>query len=280
MDESSKSTDTIPATDDDSSELADIQSLPDHRRMDIDKVGIKEIRYPILVKDRTRGWQNTVANVNMYVNLPHHFKGTHMSRFIEVLSSHESAISVDSLPDILRTIRDRLDAEEAHIQLSFPYFMERKAPVSGATAVMDYEVGITGVMSGDSYESTLTVHVPVTTLCPCSKTISEYGAHNQRSLVTVKVRPDNGLVWLEELIELVERNASCALYPILKRPDEKYVTEKAYDNPRFVEDMVRAVASELQDDSRIAGFSVESENYESIHNHSAYACIKGGEIDP
>lgn len=259
--------------------LLDVQAQPDDRRLAINKVGVKEIRYPIVVKDRSRGKQLTVASINMYVNLPHHFKGTHMSRFLEVLAEHDEAISVDSLPDLLQKVREHLDAQEAHIELEFPYFMRKSAPVSGATALMDYRVRFCGTVKAKRYQMILEVMVPVTTLCPCSREISERGAHNQRSHVTVRLRFKK-FVWVEEIIELVENNASCQLYPILKRPDEKYVTEKAFDNPRFVEDMVRSVAADLEKDPRIAWFSVAAENFESIHNHSAYAFIESGrEID-
>ncbi|MEO5340935.1 MAG: GTP cyclohydrolase FolE2 [Magnetococcus sp. MYC-9] len=256
--------------------LQDVQSQGDSRRLNIDKVGVKEIRYPILVRDRDRGEQHTIASVNMYVNLPHQFKGTHMSRFLEVLAEQNEAISVEKLPEILHKIQQCLNAEEAHIDLEFPYFVRKEAPVSKASALMDYQVRFSGVRKGDQYQLTLGVMVPVTSLCPCSKEISDYGAHNQRSHVTVTLRYKR-FIWVEEIIELVEKHASCQLYAILKRPDEKYVTEKAYDNPRFVEDIVRAIAADLEQDERITLFTVESENFESIHNHSAYAYISGGQ---
>nr|CRH05437.1 GTP cyclohydrolase folE2 [Candidatus Magnetococcus massalia] len=258
------------------SPLCDVQSQQDHRRLPIDKVGIKDIRYPIVVKDRSTGKQHTNATVNMYVNLPHQFKGTHMSRFLEVLAEHDRAISVESLQEMLKAMQQRLDAEEAHIELVFPYFVLKAAPVSGASALMDYQVRFTGVMQGDAYNMTLQVEVPVTSLCPCSKEISQYGAHNQRSIVKVTLQT-NAFVWIEEVVDMVEGKASCELYTILKRPDEKYVTEKAYENPRFVEDMVRDLAETLRDDPRVTWFTVESENFESIHNHSAYAFIEGGQ---
>ncbi|MBF0308064.1 MAG: GTP cyclohydrolase I FolE2 [Magnetococcales bacterium] len=253
-------------------ELVDVQSREDDRRLAIDKVGVKDIQYPIVVKDRREGSQHTIASVDMFVRLPHHFKGTHMSRFLEVLAEYDHAFSVESLPDLLGKIRERLDSRAAHVELRFPYFMRKFAPVTGASALMDYRVRFLGDLDGSDYRLTLEVTVPVTTLCPCSKEIADFGAHNQRSQVKVAVR-FTGFVWVEELIELVERNASCELYPILKRPDEKLVTEKAYLNPRFVEDMVRTVAAELDADPRIASFTVEAENFESIHNHSAYAFI-------
>jgi GTP cyclohydrolase IB len=256
--------------------LTDVQSLKDHRCLDIDRVGVKDIRYPIIVRDRSRGQQNTIASINMYVKLPHSFKGTHMSRFLEVLAEYDQAISIASLPDLLDKIRSRLDAEEAHIELKFPYFIHKTAPVSKSVALMDYQIEFLAVLNGDKYSMIMKVMVPVTSLCPCSKEISDAGAHNQRSHVTVSLQ-FRKFVWVEEIIDLVESNASCQLYTILKRPDEKYVTEKAYANPQFVEDMVRSVAADLEKDSRVNWFTVESENFESIHNHSAYALIEGGQ---
>ncbi|MBF0369613.1 MAG: GTP cyclohydrolase I FolE2 [Magnetococcales bacterium] len=258
--------------------LADVQSQTDNRQLSIDKVGVKDIRYPIEVRDRRQGTQHTIASVNMYVNLPHHFKGTHMSRFLEVLTEHDRAISVKNLPVILGKIQERLAAQEAHIDLEFPYFIHKKAPVSGLESMMDYRVRFSGVVRGDAYQMTLAVEVPVTSLCPCSKELSDQGAHNQRSKVTVALR-FNKFLWVEEVIDIVEKNASCELYAILKRSDEKYVTERAYANPRFVEDMVRGVAADLEADSRVEWYTVESENFESIHNHSAYAFIEGGPKD-
>ena len=257
-------------------ELSDVQSRSDSRRLNIDKVGVKDIRYPIVVQDRSQGQQHTIASVNMYVNLPHQFKGTHMSRFLEVLAEHDRAISVAELPKILRTIQKRLSAEEAHIELDFPYFIRKTAPVSGAAALMDYRIGFSGVLKKDHYRLTLRVMVPVTTLCPCSKELSEHGAHNQRSHVTVTLWFKR-FIWVEEVIDLVEKNASSPLYPVLKRPDEKHVTEAAYAKPMFVEDMVRSVAADLEQDPRITWYAVESENFESIHNHSAYAYLEGGQ---
>ncbi|MBF0124432.1 MAG: GTP cyclohydrolase I FolE2 [Magnetococcales bacterium] len=254
--------------------LTDVQSQHDPRQLDIDKVGVKDIRYPIVVKDRQVGEQHTIASIDMFVDLPHQFKGTHMSRFLEVLAEHDRAISIDSLPDLLHAIRERLSAREAHIELEFPYFIRKEAPVSRAAALMDYLVRFHGSIKNDQFRLVLEVVVPVTSLCPCSKQISNYGAHNQRSHVTVRVTTRD-FVWIEELVELVERNASCELYAILKRPDEKYVTEHAYDHPMFVEDTVRAVAAELAADPRIDWYVVEAENFESIHNHSAYAFIEG-----
>lgn len=252
--------------------IADVQNSPDSRRIAIDKVGIKDIRHPVRVKDRSQGEQHTVALFNMYVELPHNFKGTHMSRFVEILNQYETEISVESFQDMLASMAKRLESDVGHIDMSFPYFVMKTAPVSGVRSLMDYQVSFLGEIRGGQSRTTTRVVVPVTSLCPCSKEISERGAHNQRSHVTVSVRT-NQFVWVEDLIDLVERQASCELYGLLKRPDEKYVTERAYDNPRFVEDMVREVAGLLNEDERIDAYTVESENFESIHNHSAYALI-------
>ncbi len=254
-------------------EIADVQSSPDLRHLPIDKVGIKDIRHPVLVKDRSQGVQHTIASFNMYVELPHNFKGTHMSRFVEILNSHDMEISVESFKDMLAEMSRRLEADTGHIEMSFPYFLMKSAPVSGVKSLMDYHVAFIGEIHGSRDVMTIKVVVPVTSLCPCSKEISDYGAHNQRSHVTLTVRT-NTFVWIEDLIDLVEKQASCQLYGLLKRPDEKYVTEKAYENPKFVEDMVRDVAAKLNADERIDAYVVESENFESIHNHSAYAMIK------
>ncbi len=250
--------------------IEDVQGRADTRRIPISKVGVKDIFHPVRVKDRSGGEQHTVANFNMYVNLPHDFKGTHMSRFLEILNRHEREITVASFKDMLTEMTDRLDAEEGHIEMSFPYFVSKKAPVSGVESLMDYDVTFVGELVKGAPSTVVKVVVPVTTLCPCSKKISEHGAHNQRSHVTVSVRTRE-FVWIEELIDYVEQVASCQLYGLLKRPDEKYVTEHAYENPKFVEDMVRDVALLFNKDDRIAAYTVESENFESIHNHSAYA---------
>ncbi len=252
--------------------IPDIQSNEDTRRLAIDQVGIRSIKHPVKVRDRSHGDQNTIASFNMYVGLPHNFKGTHMSRFVEVLNQHEYAISVKSFRDIVKEVAERLNSESSRIEMTFPYFMEKSAPVTGVKSLVDYEATLLGELIDGEVKLISRVVVPVTSLCPCSKEISNYGAHNQRSHVTITVLSDQ-FVWLEELIELAERNASSQLYGLLKRPDEKFVTEEAYDNPKFVEDMVRDIAGELNKDERIAGYIVESENFESIHNHSAYASI-------
>ncbi len=253
--------------------IADVQNAPDTRRIPIDKVGIKDIRHPVRVKDRSQGEQHTIARFNMFVELPHNFKGTHMSRFVEILNNHEREISVESFKQMLSEMRGRLEANTGHIEMSFPYFINKAAPVSGVQSLIDYEVSLAGQVTGDKICMTIKVVVPVTSLCPCSKEISEYGAHNQRSHVTVAVET-NDFVWIEDVIDIVEGQASCELFGLLKRPDEKYVTERAYDNPKFVEDMVRDVAAILNADDRIDAYTVESENFESIHNHSAYALVK------
>jgi len=219
------------------------------------------------------GEQHTVACFNMYVNLPHNFKGTHMSRFVEILNQHEREISVESFKDMLREMAERLEADSGHIEMRFPYFVNKKAPVSEVESLMDYDVTFIGEIHNGVDEMTIKVVIPVTSLCPCSKKISDYGAHNQRSHVTVTARLQD-FVWVEEIIDLVEQEASCELYGLLKRPDEKQVTERAYNNPKFVEDMVRDVAARLNNEDRISAYVVESENFESIHNHSAYALIE------
>jgi GTP cyclohydrolase I len=253
--------------------IADVQASADTRRIAIDKVGIKDIRHPVRVRDRSDGEQHTVATFNMYVYLPHNFKGTHMSRFVQILNKHEKEIGVSSFKEMLREMAERLESEKGHIEMRFPYFVNKRAPVTGVQSLLDYDVTFIGEIRDGKPSMYIKVVVPVTSLCPCSKEISDYGAHNQRSHVTVQVR-NRGFIWIEELIELVEREASCELFGLLKRPDEKHVTERAYNNPKFVEDMVRDVARRLNDDDRVGAYIVESENFESIHNHSAYALIE------
>ena len=253
--------------------IADVQASPDLRQLPVQKVGIKDIRHPVRVKDRSQGEQHTIAQFNMYVELPHDFKGTHMSRFVEILNNYEPEISVQSFKKMLKEMATRLEADTGHIEMTFPYFINKAAPISGVKSLLDYQVTLEGEVKNGAHTMTMKVVVPVTSLCPCSKEISRYGAHNQRSHVTVTVRT-NAFVWIEDLVELVEKQASSELYGLLKRPDEKYVTERAYDNPKFVEDMVRDVASLLNADDRIDAYVVESENFESIHNHSAYAMIE------
>jgi GTP cyclohydrolase I len=253
--------------------IDDVQGRLDTRQIPIDRVGIKDIYHPVRVKVRSGGEQHTIANFNMYVHLPHNFKGTHMSRFVEILNEHEQEISVESFNAMLEQMAQRLESQAGHLEMSFPYFIMKKAPVSGVQSLLDYRATLAGELKNGRVETWLKVIVPVTSLCPCSKRISDYGAHNQRSHITIRVRIVEH-VWLEELIDLAEQQASCELYGILKRPDEKYVTERAYDNPKFVEDMVRDIALRLNVDERIRAYSVESENFESIHNHSAYARVE------
>ena len=253
--------------------IADVQNYADSRNIAIDKVGIKAIRHPVKVLDKTGGAQHTIANFGMYVYLPHHFKGTHMSRFIEILNGNEREFSVESFEQTLRQMVVKLEAESGHVEMNFPYFVNKKAPVSGVQSLMDYDVTFIGEIRQGEYIQTMKVLVPCTSLCPCSKQISQYGAHNQRSHVTITART-NTFVWIEDIIQIAEENASSQLYGLLKRPDEKFVTEKAYENPKFVEDLVRDVAAALNKDQRIDAYVVEAENFESIHNHSAYALIE------
>ncbi|MEY2340796.1 GTP cyclohydrolase FolE2 [Acidithiobacillus sp. IBUN Pt1247-S3] len=254
--------------------MEDVQGRADPRAIAIQRVGVKAVRHPLHIVDRAGHSQQVAAYCNMYVGLPAHLKGTHMSRFLQILQEQVEPLSVENIDNLLVNTQDRLEASSARIELQFPYFVRKKAPVSGVESYLDYEVEWNGEISGKELRSQLVVHVPVTSLCPCSKSISEYGAHNQRSHVTVQVEARSTL-WIEDLIDLVEGEASSQLYGVLKRPDEKYVTEYAYDHPKFVEDMVRDVALRLQKDSRVRRYSVASENFESIHNHSAYAYIEG-----
>lgn len=253
--------------------IPDIQSSTDKRKIAIDKVGVKAIRHPVRVAERGGGVQHTIAMFNMYVGLPHQFKGTHMSRFLEILNAYEREISVESFKVMLEDVVGRLEAESGVIEMTFPYFINKSAPISKVLSLMDYEVTFVGEIKSGKRIFNMKVVVPVTSLCPCSKNISEYGAHNQRSHVTISARTKE-FVWIEELVEYAEKHASSQLYGLLKRPDEKYVTEYAYDHPKFVEDMVRDIAAELNRDKRIDQYVVESENFESIHNHSAYALVE------
>lgn len=263
--------------------LEDVQNRSDGRRIAIDQVGVSGLQYPVSVLDREQEKQHTVARLSLAVNLPHHFKGTHMSRFIEVLNQHRGEVTMRTLPAILQELKERLDAESARVEVAFPYFLERTAPVSGAPALMDYECSFVGEANGSLEDFVLGVKVPVTTLCPCSKAISDYGAHNQRGYVHMEVRTRRAedqrlkLIWIEELVEVAEQSASAPVYPLLKRPDERHITMQAHDNPVFVEDVVRNVAVRLQNDERISWFRVHVENQESIHNHSAFAQIEWSE---
>lgn len=252
--------------------IPDVQSSEDIRKIAINKVGIKDIKHPIAFMNRSGESQNTIACFNMYVYLPEHFKGTHMSRFVKILNDQESALSVQSFNNMLSQMTNILEADSGHIEMSFPFFINKTAPVSGVQSLLDYEVSLIGEINKGEASTRIKIVIPVTSLCPCSKSISEYGAHNQRSHVTVNCKTD-GSIAIEDIIELVEQQASCELYGLLKRPDEKYVTERAYDNPKFVEDMVRDIAVKLNELDAIRAYELESENFESIHNHSAYALI-------
>ena len=260
--------------------LVDVQSRQDERGLAIDRVGVSDLRFPIMVMDRATGMQATVAQVALSVSLPHHFKGTHMSRFVEALNQHRGEITMRTLPGLLHDLRTRLDAAEAHVEFTFPYFVERVAPVSGSRAPMDYECTFIGEGTRDADDFVLRVRVPVMTLCPCSKEISDYGAHNQRGYVSVDLRSvrcggeSPELIWIEEVIDIIEGSGSAPVYPLLKRSDERHVTMQAFDNPTFVEDVVRNVATRLTGDPRVAWFRVSAVNQESIHNHSAFAVIE------
>jgi len=260
--------------------LNDIQRAPADKQIAIDQVGVTELRYPIIVLDRLQEKQSTVAKLSASVSLPHHFKGTHMSRFIEVLNQYRGEITMRTLPVILADMKNRLEAESARIELQFPYFLERSAPISGEKGLMDYDCVFIGEVNGNECDFIMKVRVPVASLCPCSKSISDYGAHNQRGHFDIELRStrkkDGGFnfIWIEELIEIAEKSASCPVYPLLKRSDERHVTMQAYDNPVFVEDMVRNVAAILNEDDRVLWFKVRAENHESIHNHNAFALIE------
>jgi GTP cyclohydrolase IB len=256
-------------------ELKDTQSEFDHRKIAIDRVGVKNLRYPITVLDKAHRTQNTIATVALTVDLPHHYKGTHMSRFIEALNEYGPVFHIEKIQKLARGLLDRLNAQQAHVDFEFPFFLEKKAPVTGAVGLMDYTVRFSAGLQKGELDFVLTVVVPVTTLCPCSKAISEVGAHNQRGQVTYAVRFKRP-IWIEDLIRLVESCASSDLYSLLKRPDEKAVTERAYRNPVFVEDLVRNIAARSNAEENIAWYRVEAENFESIHNHNAYALIEKG----
>jgi GTP cyclohydrolase I len=255
--------------------LHDTQNQRDARGLPIDRVGVKNLRFPLRIRDRDHAEQSTIATVSLAVDLPHHYKGTHMSRFIEVLHSHGHALTVANIAGMPRELMKRLDAEKAHAHFQFPYFRAKQAPVTKAEGLLDYGVIFDVDAEGEKIDFVVTVEVPVTTLCPCSKAISARGAHNQRGVVTLAVRFREP-VWIEELIEMVEASASGELYSLLKRPDEKHVTEHAYDHPVFVEDLVRNVAVRARQHPQIRWFRVEAVNFESIHNHNAYAVIEHG----
>jgi GTP cyclohydrolase I len=253
--------------------IPDVQSSADTRRLTIDRVGIKSIRHPVRLLTAGGETQHTIATFSMTVRLPAEVKGTHMSRFIELLEQEKEAIDLRRFDDLLHRMLTRLNAEAGDIEMTFPYFIAKTAPVSGVTSLMDYQVTLAGSLSGGRTSLTTTVVAPVTSLCPCSKEISAYGAHNQRSHITLSVR-GAGSLSIENLIRIAEDQASAEVYGILKRTDEKFVTERAYDNPKFVEDLVRDLAAALEADARVEAYRVEAENFESIHNHSAFAVIE------
>ncbi len=253
--------------------MKDVQGWIDERQIAINKVGIKSLKYPVVVLDKKNEKQSTVAEVDMYVDLPKEYKGTHMSRFIEIFNEYHDKITMGNLIEVLQVMRERLNASRATMELRFTYFIKKKAPVSGSEGWMDYECAFIGDCNKDKGEFILKVKVPITSLCPCSKEISQYGAHNQRSFMTIEVKYKEFL-WLEDIIRVAETSGSCELYPLLKRVDEKYVTEFAYDHPAFAEDIVRNAALKLIDIDEVSWFRVQVENIESIHNHSAYACIE------
>ena len=255
--------------------LHDKQSERDDRDLRIDKVGVRGLRFPIQILDKARSSQNTIATIGMFVDLPKEFKGTHMSRFLEVLNAHGSVVHVNNITDILHAMQKKLHAATSHLEMEFPFFLEKRAPVSGMTSLMDYTARFDATASGKDIDFILTVKAKVTTLCPCSKAISAYGAHNQRGEVSVQIRSTQS-IWIEDLIAIIEGSASSELYALLKRQDEKAVTERAYENPVFVEDLVRNVAVKLNAHPDITWYKVEAENHESIHNHNAYACIEKG----
>ncbi len=258
-----------------SCDLPDTQNNLDTRQIIIDRVGIKDIAHPITYVDRDGNKSPTVGNFTMTVTLPENVKGTHMSRFIQILNEGPCEFNSGNFSKIIEKVRDRLESDTAHITLDFPFFRKKSAPSSGVESLMDYQVTLDGSLEKGKTEVMIKVVVPVTSLCPCSKSISKYGAHNQRSHITIKAKAAVGkTLYLEDLIDLAEKKASCELYAILKREDEKVVTERAYDNPAFVEDLVRDIAVALNANDNINYYSLESENFESIHNHSAYALIE------
>lgn len=270
-----RSTASSDARRDEKLNLQDKQSEPDHRQLRIDKVGVRGLRFPIQVRDKARALQNTVATIGMYVDLPKEFKGTHMSRFVEVLNAHGNVVHVENITDILYAMQEKLNSYTAHLEMEFPYFMVKKAPVSDREGMMDYTARFNATACGKEIDFVLAIEVGVTTLCPCSRAISKYGAHNQRGVVTVQIRSRKA-IWIEDLIRMVESSASSELYSLLKRQDEKAVTERAYENPVFVEDLVRSVVVKLNAHPDVTWYKVEAENFESIHNHNAYACIEKG----
>ena len=258
--------------------LEDLQNQLDDRSLPIDKVGIKGLEMPIQVQDRAKNVMHTVGTFDLFVDLDASLKGTHMSRFVEALHEHEDPYDVESLRPFLETLRNRLHSTAAYLTLQFPFFLEKKAPVTLRSSLMNYQVTLNASLSENEYRLRQRIKIPLKTLCPCSKSIAKYGAHNQRGVVTVQVETRR-TVWVQDLIQMVESSGSSQLYALLKRPDEKHVTEEAYENPVFVEDLVRNVVTHLQNDERIVWYQVEAENFESIHNHNAYALIRQSEGD-
>ncbi|MCA9293736.1 MAG: GTP cyclohydrolase I FolE2 [Phycisphaerales bacterium] len=252
--------------------IPDVQATPDDRRVAIDKVGVKDVKHPFKLRTPEGGEVATVATISMYVSLPHHQKGTHMSRFMEVLGEHKDALRPDEVAAIAEEVRQRLGAAEAHLEIRFPYFITKRAPVTKTVGLLDCEAGFEVTATAQGVEMSMTVRAPATSLCPCSKEISAYGAHNQRCDIEAQVWTRES-IWIEEMVEILESVASSPVYPVLKRADEKFVTEAAFDNPKFVEDTVRDLAVRLDKDERIIKYRITSENYESIHNHNAYAEI-------
>ncbi len=253
--------------------MKDVQNEKDLRNIPINKVGVNNVKYPLSVINREGNIIHTVANINMYVDLPHHYRGTHMSRFLEIISKHNVNLNFHNLDNILKDIRRKFDCKKAHLEINFPYFINKKAPISKISSPLEYECKVECEMDEDEKLKLITeVKVPVTTLCPCSKEISENGAHNQRADVIIRIKSSR-LIWFEELIEIGEKSASAPIFTLLKRSDEKYLTEHAYKNPRFVEDTARDIVLKLRKDQRIKWYSVEVISYESIHKHNAYACI-------
>jgi len=255
------------------SQMEDVQGRLDTREIPINRVGIKDISHPIVVQNQDGSQSASIATFSMSVSLAHDQKGTHMSRFVQMLNESETIVSAKHFHKLLNDMLQRLDATAGYIEIQFPYFIEKTAPVSGVKSLMDYQVNLIGQIENGHLASTLEVTIPVKSLCPCSKQISEYGAHNQRSHITVGVNCSSKL-WLNELIKSVEAQASAELFAILKRPDEKFITEQAYNNPKFVEDVVRDVANEFDNTDAISRYYVHAENFESIHNHSAFAVIE------
>jgi len=252
--------------------LPDEQSRADLRNLPITRVGVRGIKFPIQVNSDGHV-QSTVAEVEMTVFLPAEVKGTHMSRFLEILEAQEAPLDQPSFRVMMTAMLDRLESEQGTVKVKFPYFVRKTAPVSGVTSLLDYEVELKAVANKQGVEYWVTAVVPVTRLCPCSKKIFQYVAHNQRSHITIEALAGPDLS-IEGLLRMAEESASCELWGLLKRPDEKYVTERAYENPKFVEDLVRDVALRLNESKDVLAYRVESENFESIHNHSAVAWIE------